>query len=188
MSAAYVLLAVPVWSHGWWTTDRTIGVVGGIATLLALGIAFWQLVRTRRAAEAARQASLATRRVLRTSDLRRAFEVSLEIGRRVNSEGDPGRARAPFRFHLNDWLTAAHRIRGLIDAQRTASSPTWDTLLQAMESARGEVLVAREAADTAAAWSEYRVGVLRRALITYGDAVEAAIVAGDDRLVDDNAG
>jgi hypothetical protein len=55
-----------------------------------------------------------------------------------------------------------------------------------MESARAEVLVAREAADAAAAWSNYKVAVLRRALVEYGDAVEAAIVAGDNRLVNDN--
>ncbi|KAF0834958.1 hypothetical protein C8E84_2815 [Ornithinibacter aureus] len=53
----------------WWTTDRVISIAGGVATLIGLMIAVWQLLRTRRAAEAARSAAEGTTTVLRTSDL-----------------------------------------------------------------------------------------------------------------------
>ncbi|HBX82640.1 MAG: hypothetical protein WAW82_06725 [Candidatus Lutibacillus vidarii] len=166
----------------WWTTDRTIGVVGGVATLLGLVIAVWQLLRTRRAAEAARAASEATTSVLRTSDLRRALEESLEVGRRVNSER--GVNRTAFQFHLNAWLTAAHRIHGL--TKRGADGQTSTPFDHALEEARAEVLVARAALDDAGSWRTYDRGVLRAVLEPYADQAELLIVTGDDRLVDEH--
>lgn len=174
-----------VFDTGWWSTDRLLTVLFGVAGVAALGIAIWQILRTRRAAEAAEVASKSTHQVLRTSDLRRALEVSLEIGRRIDAERSSS-TRTVFLIHFNDWLAASHRIHALWASQAASQKPTWVGLQPLLESARGEILAARDAADDGTRWRAYDRGVLRRTLSAYADGAERAIVSGDDRMVRSN--
>jgi hypothetical protein len=84
------------------------------------------------------------------------------------------------RADANEESTEHHHRRCYADYSR-------EQLVSAIENARAEILIARNAADSATAWGNYNVSVLRLALGAYGDAAQAAIMAGDDRLVDDSA-
>ncbi|WP_345118595.1 hypothetical protein, partial [Ornithinibacter aureus] len=113
------------------------------------------------------------------SRLRRALEESLEVGRRISAEQTTN--RTAYRFHLGAWLTAAHRIHGLLKGETGhAATP----FMHALEDVRAEMLVARSALDEAGSWRTYNRHVLRSVLEPYADEAEAMIVAGDNRLVD----
>lgn len=163
------------------TADRTLAVVGLAVTVIGVAITLWQLLRTRRAAEAASRASATTRADLRTSDLRRALDASFEIGRRV----DQGVGVAVAVIHLNDWLAAYRRVRALAG---TALPPgARDVMVDRLEAARAEVLVARDAAHSRASWAAYRRSVLLGALADYGAAAEAFLLAADDERAREHA-
>jgi hypothetical protein len=163
----------------WWTADRWLVVIGLVVTAAGLGLAIWQLLRTRRAAEAAKRASEATRATLRSSDLRRAIDTSLEIGRRI----DVTRVRSVLVIHIGDWLAAYQRIHALVSTTRDLPNDVTNTVFDRMEAARGEILVARDALDSAADWNAYSRTVLRRVLADYGTAAETVLLVADESVV-----
>lgn len=84
-------------------------VLGALGVILTVAFALSQLRKTRKAAEAARDASAYTRQILRTSDLRRVIVESLEVGKRINN------AKAPVVAQfVEDWLAAYQRIFALL--------------------------------------------------------------------------
>jgi hypothetical protein len=163
----------------WWTTDRVVAVVGLGVTLAGTTVAIWQLLRTRRAAESARAASQATRTSLRSADLRRALDTSVEIGRRL----DQTNRREQLSLYLGDWLVSYQRIYALLVRSDGPAFARLDELVGQIEKARGEVMVARDAVATQASWAAYSRGFLRRALLDFGAAAESLLIAHEDEEV-----
>lgn len=160
----------------WLTTDRLLAVVGLAVTVLGTAVAVWQLLRTRRAAEAARTASQATRAVLRAADLRRVLDTSLELGKRLNQSW----SKDLVVLYLGDWLVGYQRVQALVRGTRGLPVDEVEALLDRIEQARGEVLVAREAAEGRRSWAGYSPGPLRRVLLDYGAAAERLLVASEN--------
>lgn len=156
----------------WFDSDRLIAIVGVVLTLLGLWFAIVQVRRTRRSAESARLASEATRRSLRSADLRRSIDISLETSRRI----DQTKSRTLHETYLGDWMTAYQRIRPLLQ-QSSVNTPLQASALNQLERTRGEVLIAREATSSRDNWVRYTMKNLRELLAQYNTEMEEVLIA-----------
>jgi hypothetical protein len=153
-------------------------ISGMLLAVVSLGITLWQLARTRRAAASAQRASRETRDVLRSSTLARALDASLEVGRRL----DQTRRRELIVIYLGDWLAAYQRVHALVQNRTSMAVIERSAFTGSLERARGEVLIARHAAEAKEAWSRYSTR-MRQTLSDYGRAVETLLLAIEDEAV-----
>jgi hypothetical protein len=86
-------------------------------------------------------------------------------------------------IHVGDWLAAYQRIHALVSVARDLPNDVTNALFDRMEAARGEVLVARDALDSASSWSAYSRTVLRRVLADYGTVAETVLLVADESVV-----
>jgi hypothetical protein len=126
---------------GWWTSDRILAAVGLAVTVAGTAFAVWQLVRTKRAADAARAASEETKSALRAGDLRRVVEVAIVCRRRLD---EAARSTLAIRIVLGDWVDAYVRIIPLLRDSTDVCPATKADVENQLEETKGHVFVARD--------------------------------------------
>lgn len=181
-----------------WFLTPTAVTIAFFATVLGIPLALWGLFRTSRSVTKARRASEQTRRVLRTADLRSAIEVALQVEERIVRVDLGSRDSATEMLeHLNTWLAVQKAIHGLMQGQlgsrpegrlwRKTPPPAkiWEETALNLESARADVLTARDDARDRRRWRKYDMRVLGRSLAAFGESARALLVTADDEVIRD---
>lgn len=153
--------------HAWWhwlTADREIAIAGLGLTTAGFAVALWQLWRTKKAADRAVEASLATKQLLRTGDLGRLIEASLGCQRRL---AESRRQASAIRIVLSDWLEIYAKIVALLKVSNWIASETVGIASKALAEAKGHILLAHECTGTQHNFRSVNMTRLTEALSNY---------------------
>jgi hypothetical protein len=121
------------WHTGEW--GLAVGVLGVLATVIGLSVAFWQLRKTRSAAEAARDAVTTTEGRLAKAELLQLIPSLVEVdGALEDSIRDGGDADA-IAEQLTNWRDRANEVLGVLEDRGYASSQFLATLRDSAEEA-----------------------------------------------------
>jgi hypothetical protein len=138
----------------------TITIVGVLATVIGLSIAFWQLKKTRTAAEATRDAVTTTESRLAKAELLQLIPAlvdvdgSLEDGIRIGADAEQ------IAKHLTAWRDCANEILGVLEGRGYASAEFVATLKDsADEAARVRAELPDSPDDRRIATKDVRAGI-----------------------------
>ena len=169
----------------WFTSDRILAIAGLMVTVAGTAVALWQLRRTRRAAEAARRASIATKDVLRAGDLRRLIEITTACRKRLD---EAERSTRAVRIVLGDWLDAYARIVPLLNASADVNEANKVAASQELERSKGDVLVVRGLVEGRTIPKSLRLTHLDRSLAAYAEAMGRVLLDLEDSQVNRHVG
>jgi hypothetical protein len=177
----YVLTAAratPWWA--WFTIDRGLAVAGLMLTIAGGAVGLWQLWRTKRAVEQAREASLVTKDVLRAGDLRRLIEATFACRKRLD---DAKKSAKAVQIVLTDWLDAYARIVALLSATADIGQPNREAAETALETAKASILLVREHTGSQDSFRSVNTRDLDDALTSYAKVMNAVILDIEDDQV-----
>lgn len=179
-------------THGgpsWWShllhgfpLDRNLSIAGLVLTAAGTAIAVWQIRKVRGAAAAAREASLAATRTLRSDALARLVSRSVEIGRQISRTA--AREAGKLRILLSDWMTASHEIGSLVDSSSVLSDAARNRAVHALTYAQGAAVdVMTELDRQALLQPRPDLRLLRESLAAYDTVMSGVVLLLEDAEV-----
>lgn len=115
------------WDTGEWSL--VVGVVGVLATVIGLSIAFFQLKKARSAAEAARDAVVTTEGRLAKAELIQLIPTLVEVDGALEDGIREGAGADVIAKQLTSWRDRANEVLGILEG-RDYSSDEFMTMLR----------------------------------------------------------
>lgn len=121
------------WDTGEW--GLAMGVLGVLATVIGLSVAFWQIRKTRSAAEAARDAVTTTEGRLAKAELLQLIPALVEVDGTLEDRVRTGASPEEVAEQLTKWRDSANEVLGVLEGRDYASDEFLTILTESAEEA-----------------------------------------------------
>jgi len=122
---------------GWNTSEwgLAVGVLGVLVTVVGLSVAFWQIRKTRTAAEAARDAVTTTESRLAKTELLQLIPALVEVDGTLEDRVRSSSSAEEVAEQLTNWRDSANEVLGVLKGRDYASAEFLTLLMESADEA-----------------------------------------------------